>query len=66
MAHGKPLPFDERDIMSRGIAREVSHRCIAAELGRHPSVIPREIARNGGNELLRAPNAFGVGVGASR
>ncbi|SDP34811.1 Helix-turn-helix domain-containing protein [Actinopolyspora xinjiangensis] len=57
MARGKPILSEERETISRGIARDMSHRCIAAELGRHPSVISRETARNGGNANYSAVTA---------
>ena len=43
----------EREEISRGIARDLSARQIAARLGRDPSVISREIARNGGRSAYR-------------
>jgi IS30 family transposase len=38
----------EREVISRGVAAKRSLRCIAAELGRVPSTVSREIERNGG------------------
>jgi transposase, IS30 family len=47
----------EREEISRGIAEELSARQIAARLGRDPSVISREIARDGGRSGYRAHRA---------
>src|SRR5699024_6059445 len=47
----------ERETISRGLARGQSCRYIAAALGRAPSTIPREVARNGGREHNRACQA---------
>ncbi len=44
----------EREEISRGIAAGDSARTIADKLGRSPSTIAREIARNGGREHYRA------------
>jgi len=44
----------EREEISRGLAAGRSHRCIAAELGRAPSSVSREVARNGGSKHYRA------------
>lgn len=57
MSRGRLLSFEEREVVSRDIARQLSSRFIAQYLGRHPSVISREIARNGGRENYRAVNA---------
>lgn len=63
---GTALRVDERNEILRGIGASLSSRAIAAGLGRDPSVISREISRNGGRggyrvdvaqerfELLRA------------
>jgi len=42
------LSLEEREEISRGLARGESARKIAAQLGRAPSTITREISRNGG------------------
>lgn len=42
------LTIDERDEISRGLVVHKSMQSIAAELGRSPSTISREIYRNGG------------------
>lgn len=47
----------EREEVSRGIAAGDSARTIAEKLGRSPSTIAREIARNGGRENYRAIDA---------
>src|SRR3954454_14900655 len=52
-----PLSLAEREAISRGLARRRSIREIAAELGRAPSTISREIRRNRGQEAYRAADA---------
>ena len=57
MARGRVLCLEEREEISRGIvARESGHE-IGRRLGRHPSVINREIARHGGRLAYRAAEA---------
>lgn len=51
------LSAADREEISRGIAEGVSGLVIAARLGRHPSVVSREIARYGGRERYRATGA---------
>jgi IS30 family transposase len=51
---GMGLCVDEREAISRGVAEGLSGRVIAKQLGRCPSVVSREIARNGGREVYRA------------
>ena len=51
------LKGDEREEISRGLARGDSVRAIAGELGRSPSTISREILRNGGRVAYRAAGA---------
>jgi IS30 family transposase len=51
------LSLTERETISRGLAQGHSQRSIARELGRAPSSISREIARNGGAEAYRAEGA---------
>jgi transposase, IS30 family len=51
------LTLVEREEISRGIAENVSARTIGARLGRDPSVVSREIARNGGRSGYRAHRA---------
>ena len=51
------LTIDEREAISRGLVARKSMRSIAAELGRSPSTISREINRNGGRKSYRANKA---------
>lgn len=51
------LSLAEREEISRGIAAGLSLRQIASELGRAPSTLSRELARNGGREGYRAAKA---------
>jgi IS30 family transposase len=51
------LRAHEREEISRGIAARCSARRIAANLGRAPSTITREINRNGGRRVYRASAA---------
>ena len=51
------LTLLEREEISRGLAAGVSQRAIAAQLGRAPSTISREVARNGGRRGYRALRA---------
>lgn len=51
------LRIEERELISRGLVAGRSIRSIAAELGRAPSTISREIGRNGGQQLYRATSA---------
>ena len=53
------LTIAEREEISRGIAAKRSMRSIAVELGRSPSTVSREIARNGGRSSYRAADAEG-------
>jgi IS30 family transposase len=48
------LTFEEREAISRALAKECGIRSIARELSRSPSTISREIARNGGVVKYRA------------
>lgn len=48
------LSHEEREAISRGLASGTSMRRIALELGRSPSTISREVARNGGVYRYRA------------
>ena len=54
---GLALTLAEREEISRGIASNLSLRSIAAQLGRSPSTISREIKRNGGYDSYRAASA---------
>jgi IS30 family transposase len=51
------LSLGEREEISRGLAEHVSIRCIANRLGRSPSTVCREVARNGGRRRYRATAA---------
>jgi IS30 family transposase len=48
------LSFEEREEISRGLAVGMSLRAIAAELGRAPSTVSREVTTNGGRRRYRA------------
>jgi DNA-binding CsgD family transcriptional regulator len=48
------LSFDEREEISRGVAAGDSLRSIGVRLGRAPSTVSRELARNGGRSRYRA------------
>ena len=52
------LELIEREEISRGLAQRCSLRQIARTLGRAPSTISREIARNGGQRRYRAFYAY--------
>lgn len=54
MTKNTPLTAEERELISRGLAKKSSHRSIAKALGRHHSVISREIQRNGCDDHYRA------------
>ncbi|WP_397892768.1 helix-turn-helix domain-containing protein [Streptomyces aurantiacus] len=53
----RPLSGGEREEISRGIAAGESAQQLAKRLGRSPSTISREIARNGGRDRYRAASA---------
>ena len=57
------LSLAEREEISRGLADGASVRAIAAQLGRAPSTVSREVAANGGRRRYRAWRAD---VGATR
>ena len=57
LPRGVVLCAEEREEISRGIVAEESGRAIAQRLGRHFSVINREIARHGGRSAYRACDA---------
>ena len=48
------LTLAEREVISRGLASQLSMRTIATQLGRSPSTVSREIHRNGGYASYRA------------
>src|SRR6266851_400799 len=51
------LTLAEREEISRAVVADHSMRAIAAQLGRAPSTISREIKRNGGQACYRASQA---------
>lgn len=51
------LSLAEREEISRGVAAGLSYRAIAASLGRSPSTVSREVARNKGRRRYRAADA---------
>jgi IS30 family transposase len=51
------LTLSERETISRGLAQKLCMRTIAAQLGRAPSTVSREIKRNGGYACYRASEA---------
>jgi len=48
------LTLTEREVISRGLAIQLSMRAIASQLGRSPSTVSREVLRNGGYASYRA------------
>jgi IS30 family transposase len=60
------LTISEREEISRGIVAERSIRSIAAELGRAPSTVSRELRRNGGRKRYRANLADQAGWGRAK
>ena len=55
--HPRHLSVMEREEISRGVAAGESLRSIAGRLGRAPSTVCREVARNGGRHRYRAQRA---------
>ena len=55
--NAKALTLAEREEVSRFLAEGWSLRWIASKLGRAPSTISREMARNGGRDTYRAVQA---------
>jgi IS30 family transposase len=51
------LSVAEREEISIGLARDEDIRVIARRLGRHPSTVSQEVARNGGRKRYRAHRA---------
>jgi IS30 family transposase len=49
--------MEEREDISRGLVAGLSLRQIAAELGRAPSTVNREVSRNNGRARYRAAGA---------
>ncbi len=60
------LSLVEREEISRGVAGGDSLRMVAARLGRSPSTISRELARNGGRGGYRAHRADGAALRRAR
>jgi hypothetical protein len=60
------LSLDEREEISRGVAAGDSLRMVATRLGRAPSTITRELARNGGRVGYRAHRADRAGLRRGR
>ena len=56
----------DREEISRGIVSQLSLRSIAAQLGRSPSTISREVNRNGGYDHYRAAKADDLAWDRSR
>ena len=54
---GKALTMQEREEISRGLAGGASLRAIAVRIGRSPSTVCREVARNHGRQSYRAGSA---------
>jgi IS30 family transposase len=54
---GAALSLDERESIAVAIAADRSLTAVALELGRDPSTIRREVARNGGRDAYRATRA---------
>lgn len=53
----RSLTLEERETISRGLAKQQSLREIAQQLGRSPSTVSREVTRNGGYGGYRASSA---------
>jgi IS30 family transposase len=51
---GVELCADEREVISRELAKDESFRGIGRILGRDHSIVSREVNRNGGREAYRA------------
>jgi DNA-binding CsgD family transcriptional regulator len=60
------LSLAEREEISRGVAAGESLRVIARRLGRTPSTVSREVARNGGRASYRACRADRAAVRSTR
>lgn len=54
---GVELCSDEREVISRELAKDSSYRVIGRLLGRDHSVVSREVGRNGGRQAYRAVRA---------
>ena len=60
------LSLVEREEISRGVAAGDSLRAVASQLGRAPSTVSREVARNGGRRRYRAHRADQAAWGRAR
>jgi IS30 family transposase len=60
------LSLQEREEISRGLAAEDSLRAIAARIGRSPSTVSREVARNGRRQSYRAGSADLAALGRGK
>jgi IS30 family transposase len=60
------LSNDEREEISRGLARGDSFRRIGGAIGRPHTTVAREVNRNGGRERYRARDADGAAWGRAR
>jgi len=50
----EPLTLEDREDISRGLAKGLDNKDIARSIGRSESVVSREISRHGGREAYRA------------
>ncbi|MGH3913498.1 MAG: IS30 family transposase [Pseudonocardiaceae bacterium] len=66
VARGSVLCLGEREEISRGIVAEETGREIGLRIGRHFSVVNREIARNGGRLAYRAFDAERKAVASAK
>ena len=62
----RQLTLEEREEISRGVAGGESLRSIAFRMGRAPSTVAREVARNGGRRRYRAHRADQAAWGRAR
>src|ERR1700731_544344 len=53
----RSLSIAEREVISRGLSKGLSIRRMAADLGRAPSTVSREVMRYGGRQAYRAHQA---------
>ncbi len=63
---GVGLCAEEREMISRQLAGGLSCRAIAVVLGRHQSVVSREVARHGGRGSYRTGTGVGPRTGSWR
>jgi len=54
------LTLGEREVISRGLAMQLSLRAIAIQINRSTSTVSREVKRNGGSDYYRATVAEGA------